>query len=213
MELHELDNIPNIGKNPLHYVFEINIVNTEGLLLEFGVFSGSTINYIASKIKGKRVYGFDSFEGLPEPWMRSDNGWATTHRAFDRQGSLPPVAPNVTLVKGWFNETLPDFLKDNTQPITFVHVDCDIYSSTKCIFDLMKTQLADGCVIVFDELVNYPDFEKHEWKAWWELVNETGITWEWIGKNGTIQKQNIHDRGPADQSVAVRIIRNPAFTC
>ena len=38
-----------------------------GLYCEFGVHSGSTINHIAEQVNGP-VYGFDSFEGLPEDW-------------------------------------------------------------------------------------------------------------------------------------------------
>ena len=39
----------------------------EGLYCEFGVYTGSAINYIASKID-TTIHGFDSFEGLPEDW-------------------------------------------------------------------------------------------------------------------------------------------------
>ena len=55
-----------------------------GLVLEFGVFSGKSINHIASRTN-LQVYGFDSFEGLPEAWRDGfDQG------AF-RLGSLPAV--------------------------------------------------------------------------------------------------------------------------
>src|ERR1041384_844953 len=37
------------------------------LVCEFGVFKGATINHIAS-LTTKTVFGFDSFEGLPEDW-------------------------------------------------------------------------------------------------------------------------------------------------
>src|SRR5258708_4193477 len=38
-----------------------------GLFLEFGVWSGKTINLTAERVNGP-VHGFDSFEGLPEDW-------------------------------------------------------------------------------------------------------------------------------------------------
>lgn len=41
-------------------------VEFDGLFMEFGVFKGKSINYIASQIGDKTVYGFDSFEGIPE---------------------------------------------------------------------------------------------------------------------------------------------------
>src|SRR4051794_5813195 len=45
-----------------------------GLFLEFGVYRGYTIRYIASRVPGRQVYGFDSFEGLPEPWIFDSSG-------------------------------------------------------------------------------------------------------------------------------------------
>src|SRR3982750_4302069 len=47
----------------------------EKLICEFGVFRGGTINHIASRTS-KTVFGFDSFEGLPESW---DQGLAKGH--------------------------------------------------------------------------------------------------------------------------------------
>ena len=42
------------------------------LWLEFGVASGISINYI-SRFTNDKVYGFDSFEGLPEKWRDGFN--------------------------------------------------------------------------------------------------------------------------------------------
>src|SRR5450631_2069107 len=39
----------------------------EGLILEFGVYSGRTINHMAA-LTQEKLFGFDSFEGLPEDW-------------------------------------------------------------------------------------------------------------------------------------------------
>ena len=38
-----------------------------GPILEFGVATGRTINHLAS-LTAEQIYGFDSFEGLPEDW-------------------------------------------------------------------------------------------------------------------------------------------------
>ena len=97
-----IQNIPNVNTYPLTYVFEhMKITHKPNTLwLEFGVASGNTINYI-SKFTNEKVYGFDSFEGLPEKWRDGfDKG------AFNRGGYLPKVNDNVELIKGWFNETL-----------------------------------------------------------------------------------------------------------
>jgi len=127
-----IQNIPNIKTYPLKYVFEnIKLRHKPNTLwLEFGVASGKTINYI-SKFTNDKVYGFDSFEGLPEKWR---NGY--DKRAFNRNGNLPRVNNNVELIKGWFNETLVNFIQTHNKKVSFIHMDADLYSSTiyiKCI--------------------------------------------------------------------------------
>jgi hypothetical protein len=66
----ELENIkiipPSVWDN-FYYEKVTSYVKNEGLWLEFGVCSGRTINLISTNTKNK-VYGFDSFFGLPENW-------------------------------------------------------------------------------------------------------------------------------------------------
>jgi hypothetical protein len=135
------------------------------------------------------------------------------------------VAPNVSLIKGWYKDTLPEFIKNNNTGISFIHVDSDIYSSAKDIFFYTKNNIKNNCIIVFDELVGYNNFENHEWKAWWEFVESNHIEFEWIGGNKsgminyTIDKQFRFDGdrpdnenvSPSIENVAVKIIKNPQF--
>ena len=183
-----IQNIPNIHQNPLNHVFEqLQIKHkTDTLWLEFGVASGCTINYI-SKFTQDTVYGFDSFEGLPEKWR---DGFEKG--AFSSDGYTPSVNSNVSLVKGWFDQTLPDFVKTQNKKVSFVHIDADLYSSTKCIFDNLKNYFDNDCIIVFDELLNYPGFdgETGELKAFYEFISENNVDYEWIGMNGTINMPN-----------------------
>ena len=181
--LHIIENIPNVRTYPLTYVFEVMKLphKPDTLWLEFGVADGKTVNYI-SRFTKDVVYGFDSFEGLPEKWRDGyDKG------AFSRNGNLPQVFDNVTLIKGWFNETLPGFIKAQNKKVSFIHMDADLYSSTKCIFDELKDYLDTDCVIVFDELVNYPGFDGDtgELKAFYEFITENDVKYTWIGMNGT----------------------------
>lgn len=181
--LRIIENIPNVHTFPLTYVFE-NLElkhKPDTLWLEFGVASGRTINYISQFTKDT-VYGFDSFEGLPETWREGlEKG------AFSRNGVLPLVNANVELIKGWFNETLEEFMKTHDKKISFIHMDADLYSSTKYIFDTLKGNIDKDCVIVFDELVNYPGFDgdKGELRAFYEFITENTVDYEWIGMDGT----------------------------
>ena len=180
-----IKNIPNLKKNPLAYVFEdMKLKHKKNTLwLEFGVHSGKTINFISQFTKDK-VYGFDSFEGLPEKWR---DGFEKG--AFDREGTFPDVNSNVVLVKGWFKDTLPVFMKQHKgKKISFLHLDADLYSSTKLVFDHLKDHLDQDCVIVFDELVNYPGFDgpKGELKAFYDFLKGNDVDYEWIGMDGKL---------------------------
>ena len=179
--LNIIKNIPNINKHPLKYVFEdMKLKHKQNTLwLEFGVASGKSINYI-SQFTNDTVYGFDSFIGLPEKWRDGfDKG------AFNMNGKLPQVNDNVELIKGWFNETLINFILTHNKKISFIHMDADLYTSTKYIFDIVKYYIAENCIIVFDELLNYPGFFDHELKAFYEFITENNVEYQWIGMNGT----------------------------
>jgi predicted O-methyltransferase YrrM len=151
----------------------VRVSNPDGLFLEFGVASGRTISHIAKSRSGP-VYGFDSFEGLPEDWRSGFSKGAFA-------GDLPPVPGNVTLIKGWFNQTLPAFLAAHQGDVALLHVDCDLYSSTKCIFDLLAGRLKSGTVIVFDEFWNYPAWRQHEIKAFDEFKAEHQVQAQPVG--------------------------------
>lgn len=160
----------------------------DGLYLEFGVNSGHSIRRIAAFTE-KHIYGFDSFEGLPEAW----NGLEVGH--FTTDGNLPNVPNNVTLIKGWFDETIPVFKKTNADTVAFVHIDCDLYSSTKTIFDNLKNRFVNGSIIAFDEIFNYGAagagnpylWREHEYKAFCEFLEENGWSADCIGIYGNCQ--------------------------
>ena len=146
------------------------------LFLEFGVFEGSTINFCSSLIPEAKFYGFDSFEGLPETWHAE-----CFKGEFDVKGKLPKVNKNVSLIKGYFNETLPKFLGEHKEKAAFIHIDCDLYSSTKTIFDNIYDRIIPNTVIQFDEYYNYPGWRNHEFKAFQEFCKKYSVEYEYIG--------------------------------
>jgi hypothetical protein len=152
-------------------------VSGDRLICEFGVFNGSSINHTARLTKNT-VFGFDSFQGLPEDW-----GGDQKKKGTFRVSKIPRVEKNVILVKGWFNETIPPFLNQHAGKIGFLHVDCDLYSSTKIIFDSLGSRLQAGSVIVFDDYFNYPRWEEGEAKAFKEFLLRTGLSAEFISYN------------------------------
>ncbi|WP_376097002.1 class I SAM-dependent methyltransferase [Roseomonas sp. CCTCC AB2023176] len=148
-------------------------VTIDGLFLEFGVAAGTSIRFLAARTD-KRVYGFDSFQGLPEDWLPG------APKGQFRQEALPEVPENVELVVGLFDQTLPRFLASHPGPIAFLHVDCDLYSSTRTIFELCSERIVPGTVIVFDEYFNYPNWREHEFKAFQEFVEARRRRYEYL---------------------------------
>lgn len=147
-----------------------------GLLLEFGVFKGTSINFFAQQFQDDEIHGFDSFEGLAEDWT----GYHLPKGTFDLQGNLPKVQENVTLHQGWFDQTLPSFLENNEGPIKFCHIDCDTYESSKYVLELIAPRLQPGSVIVFDEYYSYPNWQQGEFKAWQDVCKRDQISYKYI---------------------------------
>ena len=148
-----------------------------GMILEFGVAGGVSTRIIAKNAEPRTVHGFDSFEGLPGDWT----GTFEQKGRFTQQGKLPKVPSNVALHKGWFDATLPGFLKANPSPVSFINVDCDAYESSKYVLNLLADRMRPGTIIMFDEYYNYPNWREHEFKAWQEIVAERKITYRYIG--------------------------------
>ena len=234
----------------------VQYASGHGLYLEFGVASGRSINFIASRVPtgpdGQKilVHGFDSFEGLPQDWREGrESGF------FDRGGKLPAVAPNVRLYPGWFDDTLPAFLRLPSASaggttaaeevlsasstvgcapsatgeelptvheevaaasVAFLHIDCDIYSSTRTVLRHLAPRLRVGSVIVFDEWCGYDGWEEHEAKAWAETCAENHIDFEWIDspshrQTGKAARRPLEDdvSGPS-RALAITAIRRGA---
>ena len=145
----------------------VGIAPAGGLALEFGVFQGRSLEVIAEGRGRRDVYGFDSFQGLPEdyrPHVRT--GAFATNR-------LPEVA-GAELVVGWFQDTLPGFLAAHPGPVHLLHVDGDLYSSAVTVLEHVGPRLVPGSVVVFDEFFNFPGWEQHEYRAWREHLDRTG---------------------------------------
>jgi len=195
-------NIPNLKEEVLEYVLKNLIIGKEGsTAMEFGVYSGQSINKISQHFS-QHVYGFDSFEGLPEDWrLHFPKG------TFNLNGQLPQVNENVILVKGLFNETLPSFLEKNKhlkEKIELIHLDADLYSSTIYVLEQLFTKgfFKQVQLIVFDEFINYDGYEDGEFKAFFEFINKYNLNYQFIGMNGYIGLN-----GKIHEAIAIQIIK------
>jgi predicted O-methyltransferase YrrM len=167
-------------------------VSGHGLYLEFGVGRGKSMRWIASQVSGA-IHGFDSFEGIQEYWNGNPVG------SF-AQKKLPKVPGNVEFHVGYFDATLPGFLEKHAGPVAFLHVDCDLYSSTVTILEALGNRLQPGAIVLFDEYYNFHRWQEHEFKAFQEFVARAGLKYEYIAFSVT------------GQQVAIRVLENPEYS-
>ncbi len=137
--------------------------------LEFGVYQGASLRAWTelNTHPQSRFFGFDSFEGLPEDWPQGN----ATKGAFCCDGRTPNIDDSrVQWVKGWFNETLPDFLATYTpQRQLVLHLDADLYSSTLTVLMQLSPHLTRGTLLVFDEFLPLDEFA-----AFYHFLRATG---------------------------------------
>jgi len=146
---------------------------TGAMALEFGVAAGESLRVIVQERGVEQTYGFDSFQGLPESWL---SGMPPGTFAQDQ---LPEVG-GAELVVGYFDDVLPQFLEEHPGPVDFVHIVSDLYSSAKTVLQLVGPRLRPGSVVHFDEFFNYPGWQRHEFRAWNEYTEATGLSSEYI---------------------------------
>ena len=177
-EMQHLRNVPFCRTR--HELFKAcleQVQATDGLHLEFGVYKGDSINFLAKLAPDRIFTGFDSFEGLPETWTTGSRAGA-----FNLGGKLPPVRKNVSLVKGFYDATLPGFCAENKESeVAFLHVDCDLYSATRDLLAQLRPMLRPGTIIIFDEFYNYSEWLDHEFRAWSEFVETENVKFTYIG--------------------------------
>jgi hypothetical protein len=155
-------------------------VNIEGMVLEFGVYQGKTIEIIASHFSNNTIWGFDSFEGLPEDWFtKLDKSTCKFKKGRWAVDQLPIVSNNVNLIKGFYKDSVPPWIKNvSMTDVKFIHIDCDLYSSTKEVLTFLNDYIVPGTVIVFDEFYPWSDYslyetwEEHEYKALKEWIEK-----------------------------------------
>jgi O-methyltransferase len=143
-----------------------NFSHVEGVVVECGTYRGGMIGGIAKMLNqpDRKYYLFDSYEGLPDateldgeeaqnfatnPAMieKYDNCKADIELA--REAMSISGAKNVNIIKGWFNETLPHFPKD--EKIAILRLDGDWYESTMECLDILFDNVVEGGVIIIDD--------------------------------------------------------------
>ena len=158
-----------------------NDKNEEYFYLELGVFKGESSNFFSKYVK--KLYTFDSFEGLIEDMGGSD----APKGYFNLNKKIPKLNSNVEVIVGCIEDTLDNFLKKHNPKINFVNLDIDTYTSTKYALEKLKPYLVKNAVIIFDELYNNVGWRYREYKALKEVFKDE----EYIFKAFSIQDTQV----------------------
>ena len=143
----------------------------EGDIVECGVGDGQTLSYILFNLTynekhfNRRYIGFDSFEGFPEPsdkdnsprnpkkgeWNHIDKEFVISN--LNDLGFENIHYEKIKFIKGFFERTFQQE-KDIITKISLLHIDCDLYSSTKISLETWFDKVEKNGLIVFDEYLN-----------------------------------------------------------
>jgi len=158
-----------------------------GAIVEFGVRDGASLMALVSYTQCKRRYfGFDTFRSMPiqsryKTRYNRQSLPTSVIRRFDRVflRKLFNGCNAVTLVKGKFSNTLT---RKYFKQAALIHMDADIYESTKQALDYCYPFIREGTIIQFDEIFSKKANGKdHEFRAWIEWIDDHRIGWELIG--------------------------------
>lgn len=223
IDTHWREDIYNSLTMGVLYVYGMAV---EGDIAEFGTMTGRTAVALSSafkvmddkrgadtrldeSIRHKKLWFFDSFEGLPEARFDIDKNshhvatgiWGSgtclglTYEQFN--GLISQIVPQekFKVVKGFFKDTIstvPDGSK-----FSLVHIDGDLYESAIDVLDSLfkRNMISRGAMVFFDDWnCNQADPDLGERRAWREVVETYKITSSDEGAYGyTGHKFIVHD--------------------
>ena len=179
-----------------------------GDYVEFGVYQGNSMICMhratsSLELDDMRLFGFDSFEGLPES-AKLDTVWSPgqfradidfTHELLTEAGI---DWSRTQLVQGFYDEVLDAELAAELgiDRISMVMIDCDLYTSTREALDFCAPLLGDHCVILFDD-----------WESTDNRHGEKRAFGEFLQKHAEFEVEDLG--GYHDHARVVLLQRNP----
>jgi hypothetical protein len=143
--------------------------NTSYSFVECGVAKGGCLSMMKySSGKNNKIFGFDSFEGMPDitkedigDYNKScpltdfgkvgDNLSGGIDSVYNTFHKLNLNMDNVTLVKGFFQDTITDNMIDQVGEIAILRLDSDWYESTKICLERLYDKVINGGIIIIDD--------------------------------------------------------------
>lgn len=166
------------SKEVLRFTYDMakKYASSEGVYVECGVAAGAQLIAMKAGAPDKVIYAFDSFAGIPLPSNRDDQMPGIAFLSKAEQKALPDpgkqvlessgatIVPlkdvvdhlnastvgiqKVYFVKGWFEETLPEF---DCPPISILRLDGDLYHSTYVALKYLYPKVIKGGLVIIDD--------------------------------------------------------------
>lgn len=183
---------------------EIRDRRIEGDVAEFGIFQGGWINFLYDVTQrlglDRRIYGFDSFEGLSDPHPEHDHAfWQKGQYACSleqvSQNVQAAARPRIKLVKGFFEKSLrsPEALV--AEKFAFVRIDCDIYQPALDCLRYLGPRLTDGATLVFDDWPHLRGYgEQRAFEEWLPSVPHLEFEFLFYGPIGHFYMRVHHKK-------------------
>jgi O-methyltransferase len=185
----------------LHYRHALELLeDVPGDIVECGVGRGKSLFMLAVLTERhrhpRRLWGFDSFQGLPEPSVFDEPDRAPERikagmyafsedkvRSYliDRGISESTLAERFVFVEGYFPASFPKYTGDQ---IALLHLDVDLYQSFKDCLEWFEPRVAPGGVIAFD------DYRTKDWPGATRAIEEY-----YGGRPPRIEKSPYSKRG------------------
>ena len=128
---------------------------------EAGVYAGESMaiwHAVATQLSvPTQSWGADSFQGLPDSVAGDEGGWLPGLFRCSRKVArwnlerLGAPVDRITLIEGWFDQSLTPKLAASIGTVHAAVIDADAYSSTVPVLHFLGPLLADPCYLIFDD--------------------------------------------------------------
>jgi hypothetical protein len=186
--------------------------NIDGSFVECGVWNGGSagiISLVAEGGRGRHVWLFDSWEGLPEPTEMDVSYSGELGRAGMDFGYEEKVRRllfeklnldegRISIVKGWFEKTIPP-LRERIGPIALLHLDCDWYKSVRFCLDQLYDAVVQGGIVAIDDYGH--------WKGCKKAVDEFVTSRNLVVKLARVDYTAVYFRKSESSSLVTSSIR------
>lgn len=188
----------------------------DGHFYQAGVFSGNSMRHVDTMLRPVKMWGLDSFQGLPDVQDTVVKRWvAGWLRSDPRKRMRAAFGERIGFVGGFYNESLPPISTPQSvhelgmRQAMYVDIDCDYYESTAQVLHwLFATGLAGpGTVIGYDdwwvghcERPALDPLEFGEGRGHAEVTQKYGVVFECVA--GACRDPSLHSWPAAGAHIA-----------